>query len=87
MDIIAALEATERPSTGLRCVIGRFIDEIPDDNPGKAKLVAHLETADQDSPDWLPQDQLDKVLLRLGLQTSNKSIGDHRSGSRCRCYL
>ncbi len=84
MDILNALASTETPKTGRRCKIGRWLDEIPDETPGKAELVATLQERDRMSPDWRPLDQLDALLIRLNVQTSNKTIGDHRAG-RCRC--
>ena len=84
MDILAALESTGRPSTGYRCKVGRFLDDIPDDQAGKAELAAILETPDRNHPDWRPEHQIDALLIRLGHPTSLKTIGEHRAG-RCRC--
>ncbi len=84
MDILAALESTERPKTGRRCKVGRFLDSIPDEQVGKADLVATLSTRDPGSEHWRSIDQLDALLIHLGSTTSPKTIGDHRA-SRCRC--
>lgn len=84
MNILEALEASPTPSGTRRCRIGRWLDDIADDTPGKDALAATLSTTDQASPDWRRIDQLDALLTRLGLVTSSKTIGDHRGG-RCRC--
>lgn len=86
MDILAALQENPRPSGVLRCKLGRWLDEIPDDTPGKDALVATLTTTDPKAEDYRPTDRLDALLIQLGLNTSGKTIGDHRAG-RCRCSM
>lgn len=86
MDILAALEGAPAPSKNRRCKIGRWFDGIPADWPGRSNLVATFETTDPQAPDYRPLDQLDALAAKLGLETSIKTIGDHRSGVRCRCH-
>lgn len=86
VDILEALADTAPARTVARkCKIQRWLDEIAEDQPGRADLVATLETTDPQSEHYRTLDQLDRLTQRLGLTTSIKSIGDHRK-HRCRCY-
>lgn len=86
LDILAALDATAAGPSTLACRVQRFLDNIPADTPGRDRLDAALTTVDSSSPDWRTLEQLDVILVRLGLNTSNKTIGNHRN-RRCRCFL
>jgi len=85
VDILTAL-TDEAPAGAAHrpCRIQRWLNDIPDDEPGKAELVATLTATDPQAEQYRPLDVLDRLLVRLGLTTSVKTIGDHRSG-RCRC--
>lgn len=85
IDILEALADTAPAMSTRRCKIRRWLEDIPEDQPGRAELIATMETTDPRSPDYRTLDALDKVTQRLGLTTSVKSIGDHRK-HRCRCY-
>ena len=85
MDILAALEGTSAPSKNRRCKIGRWFDDIPTDAAGRDALVATFETTDPKATDYRQLDQLDALAAKLGLETSIKTISDHRS-KRCRCH-
>lgn len=85
IDILSALEATPGSGvSGRRCAIQKFIDDIPDDTPGREPLVNTLTIKDKSHTDYRTADQLLILTARLGLNTSTKTIGDHRSG-RCLC--
>jgi hypothetical protein len=86
LDILEALAAEAPARSSRKCKIQRWLDNISDDHPGKTELAATIVTTDPKSADYRTLDQLDKVLLRLGLISSIKTIGDHR-GERCRCYV
>ncbi len=86
MDILEALaESATAAGSSRKCLIQRWLDDIPDDTPGKDQLVATIETTDRSAEHYRTGEQVDKLVYRLGLKTSMKSIGDHR-GKRCRCY-
>lgn len=85
MDILTALSDEASPTGVTRpCKIQRWLDSIADDTPGKADLVATLTTTDPNAADYRTLDGLDRLLMRLGLTTSVKTIGEHRAGI-CRC--
>lgn len=85
MDILEALNAA--PARGRRtCVIQRWLDGIPDDTAGKESLADTINTADTKSESYRTLEQTVGILSRLGLNTSDTSIGAHR-GERCRCYF
>jgi hypothetical protein len=85
LDILAALTEEAAPSATTRpCKIQRWLDQIPDEQPGKADLVATLTTTDPRAEHYRPLDALDRLLIRLGLDTSVKTIGEHRT-RKCRC--
>lgn len=86
IDILAALEGTAVAKGTKRCKIGRWLDGIPADQPGRADLIATFEERDPLSPHYRQLDQLDTLSMALSFPTSIKTIGDHRSGVRCRCY-
>lgn len=85
MDILAAL-ADEAPSRSTRkCKVARWLEEIPEETPGFDTLVATITTTDPQAEHYRTTDQTLALLSRLGLQTSNKTFGDHRA-KRCRCF-
>lgn len=86
INILEALADTAPAKSSRKCKIQRWLDDIPTDQPGRADLVSAMTTTDPKSEDYRTLDGLDRLVTRLGLTTSIKSIGDHR-GSRCRCYL
>lgn len=84
MDILSVLADEGPAKSDRKCKIQRWLDAISDETPGKDELAATLTTTDPASPAYRTGDQVDKILYRLGLITSTKTVGDHRSG-RCRC--
>ena len=84
IDILGALTNETSPTSHRKCRIQRWLDNIPDNTPGKPELVATFATPDPNDPNYRQLDALDRVTQRLGLATSIKTIGDHRAG-RCRC--
>lgn len=84
-DILAALSEETAPVGAKVCRIQRWLNDIPDETPGKADLEATLTVFDSAHPHYRTLDALDRLLVRLGLTTSIKSIGDHRR-QRCRCF-
>lgn len=83
MDILEAL-ATEPQKSGGGCRIQRWIDSIDPDAPGYADLVATIVTSDPESPHYRTQEQVAKLLGRLGFRTQYMAVGRHR-GDRCGC--
>lgn len=86
IDILAALEEAATTRSSRKCKVQRWLDEIPDETPGKDALVATVITTDPKSEHYRPVDQVDKLIYRLGLVTSTKTLGDHRA-KRCRCFV
>lgn len=84
MDILEALAATPNAASTRKCKVQRWLDDIPEDQPGKAELVSTVITTDPKDEGYRTLEQVEKLVFRLGLATSIKSIGDHRAG-RCRC--
>ena len=84
IDILAALEAAPSAVSGRQCRIGRFIDGIPDDAPGRDALVATLTVTDPLDPHYRPATALLAILARLGEATSEATINKHRA-KRCVC--
>ena len=86
MDILEALaESATAVGASRKCLVQRWLDDIPADAPGKDQLVLTIEDTDRTAEHFRTVDQVDKLLYRLGLKTSIKTIGDHR-GHRCRCF-
>lgn len=84
MDILAALEA--EPARGKNeCVIQRWVGAIDDAQPGRAALIDTITCIDSKAPEYRTLEQTTGILARLGLNTSETSIGAHR-GRRCRCF-
>lgn len=85
MNILEALADSAPAQSTRKCKVQRWLDDIADDTPGKADLVATIETTDPKADAYRTVEQVEKVLYHLGLSTSNKTVGDHRA-KRCRCY-
>jgi hypothetical protein len=85
MDILAALAESPVVKSEDRCKVGRWLDSIPKDTPGRAELVATFETADRNHPQYRNQADLTAITVRLGHSISRKVVGDHVR-SQCRCY-
>jgi hypothetical protein len=85
IDILAALEAT--PSRGARrCNLGKFLDSIPADTPGRDELIRLVETKhSRDSSDTRSARNMMVVLTSLGHPITENPIHEHR-GHSCRCY-
>lgn len=85
IDILEALAAEAPAPSSRKCRIQRWLDDIPADTPGLDKLVATITTTDPKAEAYRTVDKIDKVLFRLGFETSSKTIADHRA-ERCRCF-
>lgn len=85
MNILEALGEETAPVGAKVCRIQRWLDDIPDETPGKADLEATLTASEPASANYRSLDSLDRLMVRLGMTTSVKTIGDHR-GKRCRCF-
>lgn len=86
IDILEALAAEAPAKSNRKCKVQRWIDEIPEGTPGKDDLISALVTTDPRAEHYRTVDQIDKVVYRLGLTTSTKTLGDHRA-KRCRCFV
>lgn len=84
LDILGALASAPQKSSG-RCKIQTWLDNIDPDAPGLARLVIAVETSDPDADGFLPISQTLQVLRRLGLATSDVTLGQHRRRV-CRCF-
>jgi hypothetical protein len=83
LDIRGALDETASIPAG-RCIVGRWLDDIPDDHPDKPELVATFEQPNRRSQHWRRLTDLGRLAVALGFNTSVKSIQLHRAGD-CRC--
>lgn len=86
MDILAALEAS--PTRGQnRCGLGQWLDDIPEDTPGRDELIRLVETPhDRQSGGATRSAQnIATVLTNLGFEITQNPILDHRNHA-CRCY-
>lgn len=89
MDILSALEAS--PSRGTsRCRVATFLDNIPEDTPGRDELVRlvetrHDRTGTTQNADTRSAANMAIVLTQLGFETTQNPIHDHRKHA-CRCY-
>lgn len=86
VDILSALVEAAPAKSSRKCKVQRWLDDIPDETPGKEELVATITTTDPKSDVYRTIDQVDKITYKLGLVTSTKTIGDHRA-KRCRCFV
>lgn len=68
-----------------KCLLQRWLDNIEDGTAGKAELVDIVTLADTKAPDFRPRSAVVAILARLGLDTHEDAIGDHRA-KRCRCF-
>lgn len=84
LNILDALTGEAATAGALKCKLQRWLDNIPDETPGKTELAATFATTNPADPNYRPLDALDRVARRLNFHTSIKTIGDHRAG-RCRC--
>lgn len=85
MDIISALEDTAPAKSNRKCRLQRWLDDIPDETPGKDALVETIMTTDPKSDVYRTAPQVDSIVYKLGLSTSPKTVADHRA-KRCRCF-
>lgn len=86
LDILAALEAT--PSRGAkRCRLAKFLDDIPEDTPGRDELIRLVETPHDKKavPETRSGQNIAVVLCNLGFDTTSNTVLDHRNRA-CRCY-
>ena len=86
MDILEALAEAVPAKSNRKCKVQRWLDDIPEGTPGRDELVATIVTTDPASDVFRTIDQVDKLVYRLGLSTSVKTLGDHRA-KRCRCFV
>lgn len=86
MDILSALAEAAPAKSTRKCKVQRWLDDIADDVPGKDDLAATIVTTDPKSDVYRTVDQVEKLVYRLGLVTSTKTLGDHRA-KRCRCFV
>jgi hypothetical protein len=85
VDILEALANEAPPNTTGKCKIQRWLDSIEADRPGRAQLIATVETPyDTKDESTRTLQQTARVLNRLGLHTTYLSVGNHRAG-RCSC--
>lgn len=68
-----------------KCKIARWLDTLPPDTEGLDRLVSIIETTDPHAEGYRPLDVTLGLLRRLGLSTSDKTLGQHRRHD-CRCY-
>jgi hypothetical protein len=80
MDILTALHEASPTRGKARCKLQRILDDIPDEAPGKAELLAAVEDAAN-----YPAQRFTLTFTALGTPVSRDGISDHR-GKRCRCY-
>lgn len=86
LDILAALEAT--PARGnSRCNLGKFLDSIPEDTPGRDELIRLVESPHipRSTPETRPAQNMATVLTHLGYSVTENPIHKHRKHI-CRCY-
>lgn len=86
LDILAALEAT--PSRGSRrCELKKFLDNIPEDTPGRDELIRLVETPHDPKAEQPTRSgqNMAMVLTALGYETTQNPVHDHRRHA-CRCY-
>ena len=77
--ILEALNATPARTGGM-CKLGRALEDIPNDTPGRDDLLAAV-----DDPTGYAAQPLSLVFSRLGIQVGPAVIRDHRA-SRCVCF-
>lgn len=85
MNIIEAIESGTKVESFDQCRLGRWLAQIPSDEPGLPVLARILVTTNQDDPHWRTLEQIDAILRKLGFVTSNKTVANHRT-QRCRCF-
>lgn len=85
MDILAALEATTVVPSGRKCAIGRWLDGIPDETPGKGVLAATFAQTDKHGPHYRRLTDLTLLAGSLGYTVSQKTVQMHRV-SECACF-
>ena len=86
IDILAAL-ADEAPAAADRkCKVGRWLASIDHDQPGRGALIEAVESSDTRDEHYRTGDQALRLVYRLGLETSLRTLYDHRARpQRCRC--
>ena len=85
MNIEEAIQAGTQAAGESSCRLGRWLNDIPTDTPGRGQLLAIVEEANRYSPHWRTLEQIDAILRRLGFTTSNKTVANHRN-KVCRCF-
>lgn len=91
MDILAALADQSAPRGSRRCELGLWLDAIPAETPGRDELIRLVETkhartkTTPDAPETLSGQRVAVVLTRLGFETTQNPVLDHRNHA-CRCY-
>lgn len=88
VSILEALaQAAPAGPSGRRCKIGRWLDGLAD-QPGHPDLVEAFETPASEkgrvAEGGRSLPQLCAIASRLGMQTSDKTVSEHRNGV-CRC--
>lgn len=86
IDILAALEVVQPNKGAGRCKLGKWLDAIPADQPGRPALEATLTERDPQSDDYRTIPRLIRLLATLGLEVSDKTVKEHRSRD-CRCFV
>lgn len=84
-DILEALAGEARPQTSGKCKLARWLDDIPAERPGRTELVDSVLNSDSKVDGYRTIPQIGRVIRRLGLDISDKTVGEHRRRS-CRCF-
>jgi hypothetical protein len=86
VDILEALANEAPASSDRKCKVGRWLSDIDTDVPGLAALYQAVESSDPEDEHYRTGDQALRLVYRLGLKTSLRTLYDHRAQpQRCRC--
>jgi hypothetical protein len=84
VDFLAALSDEAPPRSQEKCKLQRWLDNEARDAIGRDEFIAALSERNQKADDYRTNPRLRRVLKRMGLDISEKTLAEHRRGD-CKC--
>jgi hypothetical protein len=84
VDFLAALSDEAPPRSRDKCKLQRWLDNEARDYAGRDEFIAALSNRDRKSEDYRTNAKLLRVIKRMGLDISDRTLAEHRRLD-CKC--
>jgi hypothetical protein len=86
VDFLDALSNDTPQRSRGKCKLQRWLDNEASEIAGRDEFLAALTNRDRESDDYRTNPNLLRVVLRMGLDISEKTLAEHRRGD-CKCSV